>query len=1045
MRAQRNSAQLPLASLDRDEMVGFFTPSLGAVQGAFQTPSFGGFSSLTRVGVLDDAKSKAQQLEKEAKNAADSASDKAKSAYNDAQSELSKAAGYAKNAAAGAPEPSGKIPLYSTQYYYTCAIGGIVACGTTHALVTPLDLVKCRRQVDKNLYKGNMDGWSKIWAENGLRGLYTGVGPTLIGYSMQGACKYGFYEYFKKTYSDMAGVENAKKYKDAIYLAGSASAEFIADVALVPMEAVKVRIQTTIPPFAKGVVDGTQKIIAAEGTGALYKSLPSLWSRQIPYTMMKFWSFEATVTQIYKYLGKPKSSYNKLEQLGVSFLGGYIAGVFCAVVSHPADTMVSKLNAAGKTGVAKPTVGSIYKEIGFNGLWAGLGTRIGTWSFVRAFAKVLIRLLSYSHDWHAHCTAMAHLRLGQDLLGSAYHRCCRGAPEEVGKSQSSVLADWARSHNAISRATALQAGLAASFPCKGSAALFEKPDASLVRHRGANMSRPVQSSAGLLTRRRRLPRRSGDAVASAAQPSSPTASEPVAASAKSSPKPATVSLASKDAQPLASTSTVDQPKAVEVVKKAPSFRSRTPRLNIPYVNPPVVSRSTVLLDSIFALHRPLLELPVPVTNRKTTRHLPVAQLEAADEATTSKNHLSPLLRSTVESFEEEETSDELAVASEEHEEMADYSPAEADSQALKRKRLRKELEARILGEPDGLDDRVADQVIRILADRVPFSPPSAPEPQTIHRPISPPLRMQKPATRQREAALAYLKPFSGRDQSAASNSKGKVSTDFNAMTSSIAAGQFLHEALISSEWKGKLEWSKILDDMQAAVPGDKKASPSQSQKLSRVVQQIMNTAPPLARSASSSFRRMPRPSHLINGGQVVKNRETPSAGTATAYIANDAAQVNEMVAKLRKQGFVVVEQSSIEGADSVIKAIVNRLRKVIKKATGADLPDQRGVTMISMEQPLSKRSFEADFFKRNDLERSDFLASLGGTEITVGTLDADGMPATIFEPLGPRSSVGRGRRIGMDSVKRKRKKKISKHKYKKRRKLQRAERKRLGK
>ena len=52
---------------------------------------------------------------------------------------------------------------------------------------------------------------------------------------MQGACKYGFYEYFKKYYADLAGPTNSKKYKDAIYLAGSASAEFIADIALVPV------------------------------------------------------------------------------------------------------------------------------------------------------------------------------------------------------------------------------------------------------------------------------------------------------------------------------------------------------------------------------------------------------------------------------------------------------------------------------------------------------------------------------------------------------------------------------------------------------------------------------------------------------------------------------------------------------------------------------------------------------------------------------------------------------------------------------------------
>ena len=51
---------------------------------------------------------------------------------------------------------------------------------------------------------------------------------------------------------------------------------------------------------------------------------------------------------IYRSMGKPKESYNKFQQTGVSFLGGYIAGIFCAIVSHPADVMVSKLNAERK-------------------------------------------------------------------------------------------------------------------------------------------------------------------------------------------------------------------------------------------------------------------------------------------------------------------------------------------------------------------------------------------------------------------------------------------------------------------------------------------------------------------------------------------------------------------------------------------------------------------------------------------------------------------------------------------------------------------------
>lgn len=100
--------------------------------------------------------------------------------------------------------------------------------------------------------------------EQGVRGFFRGWVPTLIGYSAQGACKFGFYEFFKKYYSDLAGPENAAKYKTLIYLAGSASAEVIADVALCPFEAVKVRVQTQ-PGFARGMADGFPKFVRSEG------------------------------------------------------------------------------------------------------------------------------------------------------------------------------------------------------------------------------------------------------------------------------------------------------------------------------------------------------------------------------------------------------------------------------------------------------------------------------------------------------------------------------------------------------------------------------------------------------------------------------------------------------------------------------------------------------------------------------------------------------------------------------------------------------------
>lgn len=84
----------------------------------------------------------------------------------------------------------------------------------------------------------------------------------------QGAFKYGGYEFFKSFYSDLVGPEKAARWKTSVYLAASASAEFFADIALCPFEAVKVRTQTTMPPFATGTF-GINKIVAKEGSAGL--------------------------------------------------------------------------------------------------------------------------------------------------------------------------------------------------------------------------------------------------------------------------------------------------------------------------------------------------------------------------------------------------------------------------------------------------------------------------------------------------------------------------------------------------------------------------------------------------------------------------------------------------------------------------------------------------------------------------------------------------------------------------------------------------------
>ena len=60
-------------------------------------------------------------------------------------------------------------------------------------------------QVDPAKYKNMFTGFKMTAGEDGVSTLARGWAPTLIGYSMQGLCKFGFYEVFKTLYSNMLG------------------------------------------------------------------------------------------------------------------------------------------------------------------------------------------------------------------------------------------------------------------------------------------------------------------------------------------------------------------------------------------------------------------------------------------------------------------------------------------------------------------------------------------------------------------------------------------------------------------------------------------------------------------------------------------------------------------------------------------------------------------------------------------------------------------------------------------------------------------------
>jgi len=275
---------------------------------------------------------------------------------------------------------------YGLDYYLKGALAGGICCGVTHGALCPVDVVKTRIQLDPVKYnQGMIGGFRQVIAAEGVGALATGLGPTAVGYFIQGWFKFGGVEFFKINMAQSMGEEKAWKYRTGIYLLAAAMAETIADVFLCPLEATRIRLVAN-PEFANGLLTAFPKIVQQDGVlKGFYSGFGPILFKQVPYTMAKFAVQGFAAEQIYSVLNSSPDQSSKETKMAVSLSSGVIAGVAAAIISHPADTLLSLINkseGAGGEGSIPVRLGRLAKEVGFQKLClTGLGARcvmIGT-------------------------------------------------------------------------------------------------------------------------------------------------------------------------------------------------------------------------------------------------------------------------------------------------------------------------------------------------------------------------------------------------------------------------------------------------------------------------------------------------------------------------------------------------------------------------------------------------------------------------------------------------------------------------------------------
>ena len=188
-------------------------------------------------------------------------------------------------------------------------------------------------------------------------------------------------------------------------------AEFIGSTFLSPFEAARIRLVTN-PQYARGVVDCIRRIVEEEKVSSLFRGLPAVFAKQIPFTVIQLASFESITTAIYSYLSRSDNSFDYSEvskyKYVISASAALVAAVLSSLASQPGDTLLSAVNQSSKKVFLEGPIGGIGEEIeialknplevmrdtldevGFRGLFKGTKARLLHVSFY-----VVVQFLVY--------------------------------------------------------------------------------------------------------------------------------------------------------------------------------------------------------------------------------------------------------------------------------------------------------------------------------------------------------------------------------------------------------------------------------------------------------------------------------------------------------------------------------------------------------------------------------------------------------------------------------------------------------------------------
>jgi len=187
----------------------------------------------------------------------------------------------------------------------------------------------------------------EIVKEDGPNALLGGLGPTVIGYGVEGAMKFGVYEIMKPVFASLlSGGDGDGKNAPAAFLMASIVAGAVASMLLCPMESTRIKIVTDRAYAGKGFVAALSKLMADEGFFSTFAGIWAMLAKQVPYTFGKQVSFDVFAGLLYAFFHHVQESMSIMTdrqiKWAVSVTAAFLASIIACIFSQPGDMILTE-------------------------------------------------------------------------------------------------------------------------------------------------------------------------------------------------------------------------------------------------------------------------------------------------------------------------------------------------------------------------------------------------------------------------------------------------------------------------------------------------------------------------------------------------------------------------------------------------------------------------------------------------------------------------------------------------------------------------------